>query len=229
MRRIRRRPTGRGRGGTAAGCRSGYQSPCMIHRSMNHTLRGKRAPAKRSWSLRPEKRLDAGPQRGRHLLVGIERERPRLGGVGERPVLGVAVAAPLGLKHDGAMPLGDHFAVVGRPIQHDDDLGDPALHACEAARQVARLVAGDDDDGKGEGFSHGGTQMDTDTLAWQSVSRDPAQAPARAATTASNSVTGSSSAWMASRQKSRSRRSRPRDRRTTSSQVALPVRRRNSS
>ena len=103
----------------------------------------------------PEKFLDAGPQRGRHLLVGVERERPRPGGVIERPVLRVAVAAPLGLKHDGAMLLGDHFAVVGRPVQHDDDLRDPALHTREAARQVGRLIAGDDDDGEGEGFSHG--------------------------------------------------------------------------
>ena len=105
---------------------------------MNHTLRGKRAPAKRSWSPRRKNASMLGPQRGRHLLVGVQRERPRLGGVIERPVLRVAEAPPLGLKHDGAMLLGDHFAVVGRAVQHDDD---SATQPCTLARQRGRLRA----------------------------------------------------------------------------------------
>ena len=53
------------------------------------------------------------------------------------------------------MPLGDVPAVVGRAIEQDHNLRDPTAHAREAAREVVRLVAGNNDDRQGEGFSQG--------------------------------------------------------------------------
>jgi hypothetical protein len=93
---------------------------------------------------------DRGAQRRGNFLVGVEREHPRVRGEIERGVLGVAVAAPRQVVHAGAGGQREGFGGVGGVVERDDDLRGPAVHAGEAAREVVRLVFGDDDDGDGE-------------------------------------------------------------------------------
>jgi hypothetical protein len=47
---------------------------------------------------------------------------------------------------------------VSGSVEHDDDLGRPAAHALEAARQIRGLVFGHDDDGKLKRISHGASE-----------------------------------------------------------------------
>ena len=75
-----------------------------------------------------------------------------MGGERERGILRVAIAVPRQLAHRGAHFCGDGFARVRRVVERHDDLGNPALHAGEAAGKVGRLVSGDDDDREGELF-----------------------------------------------------------------------------
>ena len=106
---------------------------------------------------------EVGAEGGGDLFVGVEAERPGLGGEGEGGVFRVAEALPRQVMDVGAGRAGEGFGVVGGGVEGDDDFRGPALHAGEAAREIGGLVFGDDDDGKGKSFNHGWTQMDTDT------------------------------------------------------------------
>ena len=91
------------------------------------------------------------------FFVGVETERPRLGGESKGGVFGVAETLPREVVNAGSGGEGEGSGVVGGGVEGDDDLGGPDLHAGEAAREIGGLVFGDDDDGKGKSFNHGWT------------------------------------------------------------------------
>ena len=96
-----------------------------------------------------EERLDFGGEGGSDALIGVEEEHPRAGTQPEGVVALGGEPAPRGADDAGTVIGGDSGAVVGGALveQHQHLISQPG-HACQATRELASLVAGDDRHGE---------------------------------------------------------------------------------
>ncbi len=84
---------------------------------------------------------------GGELFVGVEREDPVAGALGEGEVLLCGEAGPGALEDRGVEAACDFKGAVGGAGVYDDDLVGPG-YAGEGAREVLFFVEGDDRDGQ---------------------------------------------------------------------------------
>ena len=97
--------------------------------------------------LRGEGLADLLLEFGGELFVGVEREDPVAGALGEGEVLLLGEAGPGAVEDSGVEAAGDVEGAVGGAGVDDDDLVGPG-DAGEGAREVLFFVEGDDRDGQ---------------------------------------------------------------------------------
>jgi hypothetical protein len=103
---------------------------------------------------RGDRRLDRSTQRRRHLLVSVEAQHPRAGGLGHREVLLLSEPGDhVALDDARAVLAADGARLVATVLVDDDDLLGPA-DAVQAGADARRLVARDEDHGDRGPFSH---------------------------------------------------------------------------
>ena len=97
--------------------------------------------------VRGQQVLDLSLELGAEFLIGVEREDPGSGALGDGGVLGYGEALPGFVEHLGVERAGDFDgAVGGGGVENDDLVG--KLDAGQSAREIRLLILGDDGDGE---------------------------------------------------------------------------------